>query len=456
MTDGRLVLRAYRVGFGDSFLISSYKSQHRFNILVDLGTKQGCNCGSSFAQVMDDINGTLSTRALDILVISHTHRDHIRGLCPSSDTQSVFNNSPREIWVPRNCDPKYGPTMTHKKLTNLDKCHDRLRYLAQTLYLAATITYHTDVDECISKIEQLYPDSWIRYMDNQEPTYRVDGFDGEFTIDILNPPTKPLILIRAIVDLLPRRILERCGVPAECIATIKNTEAYPNDNELEDDVRLRAKEEDYASLRAKRIETLAEFDIRKEPIPDSKFAGIDIDQETAKAVRRIAEIVCKDKTNRPLKRNQIKNFHNLLNKLDSIDYIDETIAKRAIQQVESRTANNFSLVMQIRWQGRVLLFPGDLQNWNGIKHRINSLDVLKVPHHGSSAEYLNDHDLLSRMFPNNGKLAIIPTCFPTNNCGAMHSRPDPLETAIRLHEYAGVYFTSHFQHIYYDFIVDPY
>ena len=456
MTDGRLVLRAYRVGFGDSFLVSSYKSQHRFNILVDLGTKQGCNCGSSFAQVIDDINGTLSTRALDILVISHTHRDHIRGLCPSSDTQSIFSNSPREIWVPRNCDPNYGPTMTHKELTSLDKCHDRLRYLAQTLYLAATITYHTDVDECIGKIEQLYPDSWIRYMDNQEPIYRVDGFNGEFTIDILNPPTKPLILIRAIVDLLPMRILERCGVSAECIAIVKNIETYSNDNESEDDVKLRAKGEHYDSLETKRVEALSEFNLREEPIPDSEFAEIDIDQETAKAVSMIAEIVCKDKKNRPLKRNQIKDFHNLLNKLDSMDYIDVTIAKRAIRQVESRIANNFSIVMQIRWQGRALLFPGDLQNWNGIKHRIHSLDVLKVPHHGGYAGYLNDHDLLSRMFPNNGKLAIIPTCFPTGNCGAMHSRPNPLEAASKLHEYAGILCTSQFRPMYRDFVLDPY
>lgn len=112
-------------------------------------------------------------------------------------------------------------------------------------------------------------------------------------------------------------------------------------------------------------------------------------------------------------------------------------------------------MVQIRWQGNALLFTGDLCNWDGIKHRVHSLRFLKVPHHGGNASYLSDNELLSRMFPADDGISIMPTCYPLDNCGANHSRPDAHNAALKLNYYSIALFTHQWQSMYRDFIFNP-
>ena len=92
MNRGRLVLRAYKMGFGDSFLISSYKDQHRNDFLVDFGTKVGCNCGTHFSQVVSDINTRsyiIHIYLAPIRTLIHLPRKNFTGVIQSSSLEHL-------------------------------------------------------------------------------------------------------------------------------------------------------------------------------------------------------------------------------------------------------------------------------------------------------------------------------------------------------------------------------
>ncbi|GAH34819.1 unnamed protein product, partial [marine sediment metagenome] len=315
-------------------------------------------------------------------------------------------------------------------------------------------TYYVDVDDCIDKIVELYPDSRICYVDNQTQTHRVNGFDGEFTLDILNPPTAPVILIKTLLDLIPVEIMKKCGISPEYIRMIKDNKKVPIEREKED-VKLRVTQEDYASLADMRRETLSKYQYRESPFPKSQIDEIDIDDTTINAIRKIVDLVINGNDDWVMKEETIYSFHNLLNELDEIDFIDGSMVNRAIERVRSDIANDFSIVAQVRWQGRVLLFPGDLLNWNNIRHKVHSLDALKVPHHGGFGDFLEDSELLSRIFPTNRRFSIVPTCFPDNTCSTIRTRPDPERTMQKLHDYSMIISTSQFPNSYHDFVFDP-
>lgn len=235
---------------------------------------------------------------------------------------------------------------------------------------------------------------------------------------------------------------------------IKYFDQLPIEREQED-VKMRATQEDYQSFYDMRKETLSKFDDRETVFNKSKIKEIDIDYTTVKSVRKIVEAAFNGiDDDEILKEKEIHAFYTLLDQLDEIDYIDGFMAKRAIEKVEGSIANDFSIVTQVRWQGRALLFPGDLLNWNYIKHKIHSLDFLKIPHHGGFGNYLEDHELLSRMFPTNQSRSIIPTCFP-NNCSTSRMRPDPRDAMNKLDDYSLVVPTSHFPNSFHDFVIDP-
>ncbi len=459
MLDGRLVVRCYNVGFGDSFLISSYKNQHRFNILIDLGSKEQCTCGTPLSKVATDISNTVSPSGLDILILSHTHKDHIRGLCPTDVSENTLRTSPREIWVPRNCDPDYGPSIKHRYLVEADGYCDRLKSLAICISLLSDVTYHRETDDCISKIEELHQDSAIRYVDSKSEIYRVPDFDGEFTIDVLNPPPKPAILAKTLLDLLPLETLEKCGISRKCISMIKGVRIKDNHereyiySEKYYNPELKTTKKQIENLEQSLEEVYSRYPDRNSISSAVDIDSIEIDSKTAEAVKKITEFVC-GQFETQLKREHVKQFKSLLNQFDEIDYINRDVVDRAIRRVDDE-ANDFSAVVQIRWQGNVLLFTGDLCNWNGIKHRVHSVDFLKVPHHGGEASYLHDNEILSTMFPTNARTSIIPTCFPSDDCGAIRSRPNARHTLGKLHNYSRVLITHQQNVMYFDFTLDP-
>ena len=97
--------------------------------------------------------------------------------------------------------------------------------------------------------------------------------------------------------------------------------------------------------------------------------------------------------------------------------------------------NNNSIVLMLRAHHKSILFTGDIEkqaeNW--LSQQINtSVDVLKVPHHGSSSS--SSQTILTALRP---EKAII-SCGLNNRFGFPHQ--DPLK---RLQKYASsVYYTS--------------
>ncbi len=81
----KLTIRAYHVGFGDCFLLTFHYPDEKKHVLIDFGTT-GTPLGND-KTVLSDVADLIvkeckdgkKTGKLDVVVLTHRHRDHIRG-----------------------------------------------------------------------------------------------------------------------------------------------------------------------------------------------------------------------------------------------------------------------------------------------------------------------------------------------------------------------------------------
>ena len=111
-------VRMYHVGFGDCFLmtiVGADGAEHR--VLIDCGTHSGTdrrkkNHPPEFWEIVKKLIGDLGPhKHIDVIVITHRHRDHVHGFSQSEYWDGV---SVGEIWMPWTEDP-HNPQATQVK-----------------------------------------------------------------------------------------------------------------------------------------------------------------------------------------------------------------------------------------------------------------------------------------------------------------------------------------------------
>lgn len=95
-----LMVRMYRVGFGDFFLITVPTSGGPQYILIDCGVHAG-NLGSIGACVEDLAETT--KRKLALVIVTHKHADHISGFASQADVFKTFEVE--SVWITNRLDP---------------------------------------------------------------------------------------------------------------------------------------------------------------------------------------------------------------------------------------------------------------------------------------------------------------------------------------------------------------
>jgi hypothetical protein len=78
--DRKLLVRVYNVGLGDCIYLRVPDGATDRHILIDCGNKYGTEAALKAA--VDDVKKQLPAKGLDLLVVTHSHEDHVRGFDP--------------------------------------------------------------------------------------------------------------------------------------------------------------------------------------------------------------------------------------------------------------------------------------------------------------------------------------------------------------------------------------
>ena len=100
-----VTVRMYNVGFGDSFLLQFPNGDRPYRILIDCGSHThgyGPYTPTQVAEcIIQDVSNDNGEAAIDVVVASHRHRDHIAGF--ASPTWRHVKAT--EVWMPWTEDP---------------------------------------------------------------------------------------------------------------------------------------------------------------------------------------------------------------------------------------------------------------------------------------------------------------------------------------------------------------
>jgi hypothetical protein len=103
-TPSRIDFRAYNVGFGDCLLLSftydhAIDGRAERHVLIDYGTNKKATGGPELAKVADLIKADTHDK-LDVLVLTHRHRDHMSGFDPDSGGKTIASLEPDAVVRP--------------------------------------------------------------------------------------------------------------------------------------------------------------------------------------------------------------------------------------------------------------------------------------------------------------------------------------------------------------------
>ncbi len=388
-------------------------------MLIDCGSMQYCSSSRNLKEVRDDINKSANQSGLDVIVLSHTDMDHIEGFCAPSLTKLDYD--PKEIWVPINCHPSYQSLSTYKGMDPLLDCFERFMGIRSKVSSFVDYSYWTrSKDNCLREIQKRYPTSEIRYVHSfQKP--RLFSRPGEsLMIEILNPPPPSRYILRSLLDILPREILQEAGLSRDEIDLIKDRKREIPYGMTEEDWML-----EYFSIKD---QSRNDEQSEKERTSDKVVYPLPTDKEID-AIRKAGKVFVHGGR---INSYDAKRLCKYLDKLFKDGLLSMYNIASAIHPVEYE-ANLNSIVLNITWQERKLLFTGDLVDWRLIKNRLSPVALLKVPHHGGKGDYLSDSQTLQRLIPTipvrASPLAIFPTCATFSSgetcCHDRGNPPDP-------------------------------
>jgi hypothetical protein len=117
----RISVTMYQVGFGDCFLLSFHypnaldDGRNVRHMLIDYGSTHAAD-GTELEDIAELI-ATHTEGTLDVIVVSHRHRDHISGFGSTAAQASLASFTPRMVLRPWTEDPRLasnadGPTLT--------------------------------------------------------------------------------------------------------------------------------------------------------------------------------------------------------------------------------------------------------------------------------------------------------------------------------------------------------
>jgi beta-lactamase superfamily II metal-dependent hydrolase len=97
-------VRMYNVGFGDCFLLFIPTPRGEKRVFIDCGSiaKQKLQIGDIAEQVVNDVKDPDGVPRIDVIVMTHRHRDHISGFASAIWDQVEA----KEVWMPWTEDPE--------------------------------------------------------------------------------------------------------------------------------------------------------------------------------------------------------------------------------------------------------------------------------------------------------------------------------------------------------------
>jgi beta-lactamase superfamily II metal-dependent hydrolase len=113
-------VRMYQVGFGDCFLLSfGYPDRSERHMLIDFGTTSRPRGSATPLKIAESIEQRTGGR-LDVLVITHRHRDHLSGLGSEKSAAVIKRLAPKLVVLPWTEDPAaaHDAGIPHQALLN--------------------------------------------------------------------------------------------------------------------------------------------------------------------------------------------------------------------------------------------------------------------------------------------------------------------------------------------------
>lgn len=324
-------VRMYNVGFGDCFLLTfRYPGGTDRHMLIDYGTNAGADGGLPLDELGQKIAAD-SGGKLAAVVLSHRHRDHIKGFDPDIGGLTIKGLAPdvvlrpwtEEPGVEENDNPAFA--MRRDLVTSLLSAEDLADDLSQAVATTDRRTLRGRIGafaarelknrQAVELLHELSEGGKGRYLSAGEDPQTDDALPG-VKITVLGPP---------LPDVWPAVRRQRADDPEYWL-------------------RLR----------------------------DSLPSALLLDEDTVSDVAIGPEAWLVEKL-------RSEGLHSTLRIVLTLD----------------KALNNTSLILLIEAAGRRLLFPGDAQieNWSyslsgpgssdELRAKLSDLDLYKVGHHGS-------------------------------------------------------------------------
>lgn len=357
-----VAVRMYQVGFGDCFLLSfGYRRPLRDgraerHLLIDFGsTHAPAGQRLDMAKIADQIAQACSGK-LDVIVVTHRHRDHLSGFANDQAAATIAGLNPSLIVQPWTEDPDTPALATgplgagsRQLLGSLSAGQDFAAHLAAAIargrrglpdHVRALADEQLKNAEAVNRLNQWAHDGDGDYLFAGQSTKIEDLVPG-LSVEVLGPPT---------VDQYPGVINDRARDPEYwmlyqgLLATGLRTTLLDDHDEPEDS------------------------GVEPEGLPLTPDAAI-------MAAARLPAGPARWLAAR-LQRQQLHSLQRIVRSLDD-------------------ALNNTSLILLFQVGTKRLLFPGDAQieNWRytldrfradrRLERRLRELDLYKVGHHGS-------------------------------------------------------------------------